>query len=399
MLRFVQNIISDNTDTSSPTTELDRLVYGTSHSPLLKRRRARVIVSRIRLLSLLCFIAFPVGFVLDLLAFTGDTLLILGLSRALIAFLFLALFFGIGNGETLRDAYRAVGIFFAILLTFQAMYQPLLDLRDISAIAGIPSAGYVLFPFLIVVCIGVFPFTVKEAFLTLVLFYIVEMLILIILPEHSDPHQRLGILLSLIAAGVLCAFSAISQLLYMASLVDQASIDTLTQCYSRNSGEEIIDVQFRIAQRETACLSVVFVDLDNFKAINDKYGHESGDKVLRAAAKHIARNGRGSDVLIRWGGEEFLIILPNTNAAGALKTVRRLRNIGLGKRPDGSFLTASYGIAEMQSSNSNDWQTLVEFADDQMYIVKSNGGDDIAVIDSPVLADTSSIQPEGQIAE
>ncbi|MEH6546300.1 MAG: GGDEF domain-containing protein [Sneathiella sp.] len=399
MLRFVQNIISDNTDTSSPTTELDRLVYGTSHSPLLKRRRARVIVSRIRLLSLLCFIAFPIGFVLDLLAFTGDTLLILGLSRALIALLFLALFFGIGNGETLRDAYRAVGIFFAILLTFQAMYQPLLDLQDISAIAGIPSAGYVLFPFLIVVCIGIFPFTVKEAFLTLVLFYIVEMLILIILPEHSDPHQRLGILLSLVAAGVLCAFSAISQLLYMASLVDQASIDTLTQCYSRNSGEEIIDVQFRIAQRETAYLSVVFVDLDNFKAINDRYGHESGDKVLRAAAKHIARNGRGSDVLIRWGGEEFVIILPNTNAAGALKTVRRLRNIGLGERPDGSFLTASYGIAELQSSKVNDWQTLVEFADDQMYIVKSNGGDDIAVIDSPVLADTSNIQPEGQIAE
>lgn len=86
------------------------------------------------------------------------------------------------------------------------MYQPLLDLQDISAIAGIPSAGYVLFPFLIVVCIGIFPFTVKEAFLTLIMFYIVEMLILIILPEQSDPHQRLGILLSLIAAGVLCGF-------------------------------------------------------------------------------------------------------------------------------------------------------------------------------------------------
>ncbi|USG60989.1 GGDEF domain-containing protein [Sneathiella marina] len=399
MFRFVKSIISDNSGTSSPTSELDRLVYGTSHSPLLKRRRARVIVSRIRLLSLLCFVAFPFGFTLDLLAFSGDTLLILGLSRALIALLFLALFFGIGNGETLRDAYRAVGIFFAILLTFQAMYQPLLDLQDISAIAGVPSAGYVLFPFLIVVCIGIFPFTVKEAFLTLVMFYIVEMLILIILPEQSDPHQRLGILLSLVAAGVLCGFSAISQLLYMASLVDQASIDTLTQCYSRNSGEEIIDVQYRIAQREKAFLSVVFVDLDNFKAINDRYGHESGDRVLRSAAEHIAKNGRGSDVLIRWGGEEFVILLPNTNAAGALKTVRRLRNIGLGERPDGSFLTASYGIAEMQSSKANDWQALVEYADDQMYHVKSNGGNDIAMIDSPALAETSYSQPEGSITE
>lgn len=185
----------------------------------------------------------------------------------------------------------------------------------------------------------------------------------------------------------------------MASLVDQASIDTLTQCYSRNSGEEIIDVQFRIARREAAFLSVVFVDLDNFKAINDRYGHESGDRVLRSAAEHIARNGRGSDVLIRWGGEEFVILLPNTNATGALKTVRRLRNIGLGERPDGSFLTASYGIAEMQSSKANDWQTLVECADDQMYVVKSNGGNDIAVIDSPAFEETSYNQLEGQITE
>lgn len=399
MFRFLKKLLSENSGNLSPTSELDRLVYGTSHSPLLKRRRARVIVSRIRLLSLLCFFAFPVGFALDMLAFSGDTLFILGLSRALIALLFLALFFGIGNGETLRDAYRAVGIFFAILLTFQAMYQPLLDLQDLSAIAGIPSAGYVLFPFLIVVCIGIFPFTVKEAFLALVMFYVVEMLILIILPEQSDPHQRLGILLSLVATGILCGFSAISQLLYMASLVDQASIDTLTQCYSRNSGEEIIDVQFRIAHREAAFLSVVFVDLDNFKAINDRYGHEAGDRVLRSAAVQIAKNGRGSDVLIRWGGEEFVILLPNTNAAGALKTVRRLRNIGLGDRPDGNFLTASYGIAEMQSSKITNWQSLVETADDQMYLAKSNGGDDIAMIDSPLHTETAQNQPESLITE
>jgi diguanylate cyclase (GGDEF)-like protein len=397
LFRLVKNIVSDNAGPLSATSEFDRLIYGTTHSPLLKRRRARVIVSRVQLLSLLCFFSFPAGFALDLVAFSGETLLVLGLSRGVIALLFLALYFGIGNGETLRDAYRAVGIFFAILLTFQAIYQPVLDLQDISAIAGIPSAGYVLFPFLIVVCIGIFPFTAKEAFLTLIMFYMVEMLILIILPDQSDPHQRLGILLSLIAAGTLCGFSAISQLLYMASLVDQASIDTLTQCYSRNSGEEIIDVQFRIAKREGAFLSVVFIDLDKFKTVNDRFGHEAGDQVLRMAARKIQKNGRGSDIVIRWGGEEFVILLPNTNAAGARKTVRRLRNIGLGERPDGTYLTASYGIAEMQSSNVNDWATLVELADDQMYIAKSKGGDDISIAEDTHLEEEPIILMEGHV--
>jgi diguanylate cyclase (GGDEF)-like protein len=308
-----------------------------------------------------------------------ETYITLGISRALIAVLFLALFFGISSGETIRDAYRALGIFFAILLTFQAMFQPLLDVTDISSITGLASAGYVLFPFLIVVCIGVFPLTVKEALLTLILFFVVQMLVLTLMPEHADPHQRLGILLTLITAGVLCSFSAISQLLYMSSLIDQASIDTLTHCYSRNSGEEIIDVQFKISKRENSPLSIVFVDLDSFKSINDRYSHEAGDRVLATAAANIRRNARGSDVLIRWGGEEFVILLPNTDAQGALKSIRRLRNKGLGTRPDGKYLTASYGIADRHTANASDWLTLIDIADNKMYEAKSRGGNDISI--------------------
>jgi diguanylate cyclase (GGDEF)-like protein len=331
----------------------------------------------------MCLIAFPIGYLLDLLAFQSETLISLGISRGVIAFLFLSLFFGIGKGETIRDAYRALAIFFAILLTFQAMSQPLLNFSDISSIVGITSAGYILFPFLIVVCIGIFPLTTKEAFLTLVLFFVAEVLILIMLPDSGNPYQRLGILLSLSAAGILCAFSAISQLLYMASLVDQASIDSLTKCYSRNSGEEIIDVQFKIALREKSSLSVAFIDLDDFKSINDKFGHEAGDKVLATAAEHIQRNGRGSDVLIRWGGEEFVILLPHTDASGALKSIRRLRNTGLGTRPDGTFLTASFGIAEMQDARVSSWVSLIDLADDQMYLAKSQGGNDIVLLEPP----------------
>ena len=379
MLLYLYDVISGGGRQSLSFEGLERLVSNRTHSPLLKRRRARVILSRIRLLSLLCFFAFPLGFLLDVLTFDVETYITLGISRAVIAVLFLALFFGISSGETMRDAYRALGIFFAILMTFQAMYQPLLDVTDISSIHGLASAGYVLFPFLIVVCIGVFPLTVKEALLTLVLFFVVQMLILILMPDQADPHQRLGILLTLITAGVFCSFSAISQLLYMSSLIDQASIDTLTHCYSRNSGEEIIDVQFKISKRENSPLSVVFVDLDSFKSINDKYGHEAGDRVLATAAANIRRNARGSDVLIRWGGEEFVILLPNTDAEGALKSIRRLRNIGLGTRPDGKFLTASYGVVDRYTANVSDWMTLVDIADNQMYEAKSRGGNDISL--------------------
>ncbi|WP_373086055.1 GGDEF domain-containing protein [Sneathiella sp.] len=378
MLRYLYDAISGAGRQSLSVEGIDRLISNAAHSTLLTRRRSRIILARIRFLSIVFFLALLIGFLADLYAFPRETYEMLGICRGLIALLFLALFFGISNGETMRDAYRALGIFFAILLTFQALFQPLLDVTDISSISGVAAAGYVLFPFLIAVCFGLFPLTVKEVVLALVLFFTVQVMILILLPEQANPHQRLGIFLVLVVVGILSSLSAISQLLYLSLLVDQASIDSLTQCYSRNSGEEIIDVQFKIAKREKSPLSVVFVDLDNFKAINDRYGHDAGDRVLAVAATHMRRNGRGSDVLIRWGGEEFVILLPNTDIQGAVQSIRRLRNIGLGTRPGGDFMTASYGIAEMQTSEANSWTALIDLADDQMYQAKSRGGNDIS---------------------
>ena len=379
MLVYLYDVFSGGGRQSLSVEGLERLFSNLSHSPLLRRRRARVILSRVRFLSLICVVAFPFGFLFDITTFDVESYITLGISRLLMSVLCLALFFGISGGETLRDAYRALGIFFAILLTFQTMYQPLLDVTDVFEITSVAAAGYALFPFLIVACIAVFPLTVKEAVLTLVLFFVVQMLILILMPENADPHQRLGILLTLTMTGLLCTFAAISQLLYLSLLIDQASVDSLTHCYSRNSGEEIIDVQFKISKRQNSPFSIVFIDLDSFKSVNDKYGHEAGDRVLANAAASIRRNARGSDVLIRWGGEEFVVLLPNTDAEGALKSIRRLRNIGLGARPDGKMVTASFGIVDRQSADVSDWSALIDIADNQMYDVKSRGGNDISV--------------------
>ena len=99
-------------------------------------------------------------------------------------------------------------------------------------------------------------------------------------------------------------------------------------------------------------------------------------------------------MLIRWGGEEFVILLPNTDAEGALKSIRRLRNIGLGTRPDGKMVTASFGIVDRQSANVGDWSALVEIADNQMYAVKSKGGNDIAVYSSSDATGAETAQEE-----
>ncbi len=358
---------------------LSRLLTAESHSPLLTRRRALVILSRIRLLSFVSALLYLLGIALDYLYFEPALFNKLTIYRCMASFILLVLTFGIRNADSLQSAYRAMFIFIGANLIFQALYQPYVLPEYFQSIIDLPSAGYAIFPFLMAACLAVFPLNIKESFLAVVLFLTAELLIVTLATSELNPQPGLGVLISLLSACALSSYSAISQLSYMVSLVEQASIDTLTNCYSRNSGEEILDVQFRIASRQGNPLSVIFLDIDDFKVINDRYGHEAGDKVLSLAAQLIRTNLRDSDVLIRWGGEEFLMLLPHTDADGATRAIRRLRANGIGNRPDKTPLTASIGIAELTSSGVTNWPDLVDLADAEMYRAKTSGKNDFRV--------------------
>ncbi|HYD66097.1 GGDEF domain-containing protein, partial [Azospirillum sp.] len=148
-------------------------------------------------------------------------------------------------------------------------------------------------------------------------------------------------------------------------------------------GEELLRLQFAHAQRSDQPLSLIFFDLDDFKKVNDRYGHDEGDKVLRGAAEAIRGMLRQSDVLVRWGGEEFLVVMPNTPCEGALKAVERLRGEGFGRRPDGTRQTASVGIAEHTADGPREWEKLVELADHRMYLAKQAGKDRVVAGELP----------------
>jgi diguanylate cyclase (GGDEF)-like protein len=159
----------------------------------------------------------------------------------------------------------------------------------------------------------------------------------------------------------------------MMALVRQASRDALTGSFTRASGEELLEIQFNIARRNNTPLALAFVDLDDFKAVNDVHGHEAGDEVLANAAQAMRNSLRGSDILARWGGEEFILILPHTNRHEAIVVIERIRASGLGLRPDGTPATASFGIATSLADQAENWRDLVEIADNRMYAAKQSG--------------------------
>jgi len=159
----------------------------------------------------------------------------------------------------------------------------------------------------------------------------------------------------------------------MIALVRDAIRDRLTGTFSRHSGEELLELQFIISLRADTPLSLAFIDLDRFKKVNDEFGHDVGDQVLIEATRRLRATLRTGDVLARWGGEEFILILPNTQADQAVAALERVRAAGLGNRPDNQTVTASFGVAERLQDGAATWHDLVEIADRRMYDAKRGG--------------------------
>jgi diguanylate cyclase (GGDEF)-like protein len=159
----------------------------------------------------------------------------------------------------------------------------------------------------------------------------------------------------------------------MLSSASRASYDVLTGLLTRRAGIEMLDLQFRLATMSEASLSVLYFDLDHFKAVNDTFGHDAGDVVLKNAAQRMCTAVRKGDSVIRWGGEEFIIILPTADSNEANDVVKRIMVQGLGVKPDDDPVTASIGVAEVQEDELKDWKAQVELADKRMYEAKSTG--------------------------
>lgn len=159
-------------------------------------------------------------------------------------------------------------------------------------------------------------------------------------------------------------------------LLIEASTDPLTGLYSRRFIDEILAHEAEIASRHNRDLVVVMIDLDRFKAINDRHGHEAGDAVLQAVGHEFTKELRQSDVLARYGGEEFVVMLPETSVAVAAHVCERLRArieaLDIELMPDTHVsVTASFGLAEFRAGD--DARTMLRRADRALYRAKRDG--------------------------
>jgi diguanylate cyclase (GGDEF)-like protein len=155
--------------------------------------------------------------------------------------------------------------------------------------------------------------------------------------------------------------------------------DLLTGLANRAAISELLKAEIERSRRYRQSLAAVMVDIDHFKRINDRYGHDAGDKVLAKIGAILAHNLRKPDVVGRWGGEEFLIVTPGSDAEAAAQLAERIRVLIKAINPDEAPepITATFGVAQHRSEQSHDQMLYV--ADMALYKGKNAGRDRVII--------------------
>ena len=152
----------------------------------------------------------------------------------------------------------------------------------------------------------------------------------------------------------------------------EAVVDPLTETFNRRHGERVLDAEIARARRHGQPVALVMLDIDLFKAVNDRFGHATGDEILRRVADILRTRMRATDTLCRWGGEEFLVVLANTDLAGAETFAEDLRSmIAEARYPAGISITVSLGLAGYVPCE--DREAWIERVDRALYAAKAAG--------------------------
>jgi diguanylate cyclase (GGDEF)-like protein/PAS domain S-box-containing protein len=196
--------------------------------------------------------------------------------------------------------------------------------------------------------------------------------------KHKDGHE-IYVELSLSAVKIKDSWHAIGilrditerkkieEMIYLQSITDP-----LTNIYNRRFFMQMMEQEMERTRRNGKPFSLIMFDIDHFKSVNDRFGHAAGDMVLKSIADTVKNRIRKTDCFARWGGEEFIILLPETSlkdAAGLAEELReKLSNMTL---PEVGHITASFGVASFRPSDTID--TILLRADDMLYEAKAAG--------------------------
>ena len=289
-------------------------------------------------------------------------------------------------------AVAALAVLAVLLVSFERLpnwsFQLILGVGTVLITVAIyladePGGPYTMF-YLWVVVYAAYFFARWETVVQLTLVGVAYGVVLGEQDAGNDVSRWLITVGTLIVAAVLISLLKRHVDALVARLADTASTDPLTGILNRRGFREYFELEIERAKRSGRPLSVIACDLDHFKAVNDQFGHDAGDAALISLANTLTLTSRRIDTAGRMGGEEFAVLLPNSDARGAYIYAERLRNEVRQTYRDAPYdLTASIGIASFPAHDQT-MEGLLRCADEALYAAKRLGRDRSVVYSSSV---------------
>ncbi|MBI2398899.1 MAG: GGDEF domain-containing protein [Xanthomonadales bacterium] len=363
--------------------QLCLIVLGCALASPQRDYQMRIVRHRLSVLCVLVASGLLAWIPVDLQALPGAAAQPIALLRAALALLLLGAAWVHRDGARLKPpAYPALALFVFIQCAAFALMQ-----RHVPADApALLRLGYGLFPFVVGAQLAIFPLPIiATAALSLPVF------LLVLLPGAIVPFAAelspLGSLWLLSLIVIVASWAGASQLALLQGLLQarsDAAHDVLTGLANRRMGLARLDADIALVRRMPEPLAVLALDLDHFKRVNDQHGHATGDRVLVAFAQAMRGELRAGDLGARIGGEEFIAILPATDAAAAAVVGERIRAASAAlavPTDDGQAVrfTISVGVASLQPGE--DSTRLLARADGGLYRAKSEGRNRVVRVD------------------
>ncbi len=236
---------------------------------------------------------------------------------------------------------------------------------------------------IIVVCVGVFLGFRGHIVKIMIIFFIPSLLFIIYAINYLSDLYKLANLANsfTVMIGMICLYSYEEKLRKNIFAVNKkmefmAFTDPLTKLENRRSMRVSLKQEINRHERKSISFSIIIIDIDKFKLFNDLHGHDCGDFVLIKVAETLLSNLRKQDIAARWGGEEFMILLPETDICGAKVVAEKLKTI-ISKSPFvfnnklKLIITATFGVSEFNSSENIDY--MIKKADEALYKGKQSG--------------------------
>jgi len=341
------------------------------HTKDFKDSRADYINTRLRYMAFFFAVAVPLYIPVDYYTLSAEHLTPIILVRCIIGLLQVLVCLLTLRVKTLQEVnyLLAADILLAGLFYMTVMY--LLG----SGVGEEPSVGYTFMPLMIIAMLGLFPMTLVSSFLTMLLVVVPYLLLQGLFGRLVTLETFDMVFLMMLFMGIVFWLQT-GQLLMLLNLYRESTRDALTGLINRRVLMRFLADEVLQNRDKGRRFSILILDLDRFKHINDDHGHLTGDLVLKATARLLESELRLSDIVARFGGEEFVAVLPGLAREEAVKVAERICKVCSETQvsgPDGSEVrfTSSIGVTEYRSGEGI--EATLRRADDALYDAKERG--------------------------